>query len=419
MTNAIHQDRAAGLRDELVGQLVAAGHIKSAEVEAAFRAVPRHRFAPEVPLEEAYAQDIVVVKRNEHGTPISTMSAPEIQALQLEQAAIAPGMRVLEIGSGGYNAALIADLVGPDGQVTTVDIDSDVTDRAAACLDTAGYSRVRVVQADAEEGVADGAPYDRIIVTVGAWDIPPAWTRQLAEGGRIVVPLRMKGVTRSLALECEGDHLASRSQGVCGFVKMQGAGSHQERLWLLRGEAVALRFDDGTLEQPSELDGVLSTSPTAAWSGVTVGRMEPFPDLPLWLMTALPGFCNLAVDTSDGDPGVAVEPGGRWFPFAMVDGDSFAYVSIRPAGEGVVEFGAHGYGPRAAQVAEAIVEQVLVWDRNYRNGPGPDFAIWPIDTPDEVLPEGAVITKEHSRVTIAWPDAGTPAPGQVASQPTE
>lgn len=92
-------------------------------------------------------------------------------------------MRVLEIGSGGYNAALIAELVGETGQVTTVDIDPDVADRAQSCLAAAGYHRVNVVVADAEGGVPKHAPYDRMIVTVGAWDIPPAWSDQLAEGG--------------------------------------------------------------------------------------------------------------------------------------------------------------------------------------------------------------------------------------------
>lgn len=58
-------------------------------------------------------------------------------------------------------------------------------------MDAVGYSRVNVVLADAENGVPEHAPYDRIIVTVGAWDVPPAWLEQLADGGRIVVPLRM------------------------------------------------------------------------------------------------------------------------------------------------------------------------------------------------------------------------------------
>jgi len=403
------EDRAAELRNRLTDELIAAGHISSAAVEAAFRAVPRHLFAPGVPIEAAYARDIVVVKRDEHGALMSTISAPEIQALQLEQAGIRPGMRVLEIGSGGCNAALIAELTGPDGHVTTMDIDPDVADRARACLDAAGYPQVRVALGDAEDGLADGAPYDRILVTVGAWDIPPSWTRQLAEDGRIVVPLRTKGLTMSLALEREGDHLISRSQQICGFVKMQGAGAHDGHRWPLVDHKVSLAFDDGNLDDPRKLDGVLTTAPAAAWSGVTARRGELLAGLLLWLMTTLPGFCTLIVDASDGDPGLAVEPGGRWFPFATVDGDSFAYLSVRPTGEDVVELGAHGYGPHAKRTAEAIAEQIRVWDRDHRNGPGPTYTIWPIGTPDEALPAGAVIDKRHTRVTVSWPHAAQPA----------
>lgn len=74
------------------------------------RTVPRHLFAPEADLEKAYnAFNSVVTKRNQHGVAISSVSAPQIQAMMLEQAEISEGMNVLEIGSGGYNAALIAE----------------------------------------------------------------------------------------------------------------------------------------------------------------------------------------------------------------------------------------------------------------------------------------------------------------------
>jgi len=102
---------------------------------------------------------------------LSVMSALHLQAVMLEQAGIEPGMRVLEVGSGGYNAALVQEITGGSGQVTTVDIDPDITDRAGACLAVAGYGGVNVVLADAEGGVPDWAPYDRIIVTAGAWDM--------------------------------------------------------------------------------------------------------------------------------------------------------------------------------------------------------------------------------------------------------
>lgn len=233
-----HSARAGQLRDMLADELVADGTIESEEVEAAFRTVARHLFAPGATLEEAYAPGGVVAKRRDgHGVTIS--SVPQIQALMLEQAALAPGMRVLEIGSGGYNAALMAELVGPDGEVTTIDIDPEVADRARHCLGEAGYSRVTVVLADGERGCSQHAPFDRIVVTAEAWDIPPAWVDQLAEGGTITVPLRIRGLTRSITFGREGGHLVSRSVRVCGFVPMRGAGEHlAERANALRGHLI-------------------------------------------------------------------------------------------------------------------------------------------------------------------------------------
>ncbi len=410
---------ADALREAMIGELREMGTIRSDQVADAFRAVPRHLFAPGAPLEAVYAAtSSVVTKRDDHGVAISSVSAPELQAFMLEQAALRPGMTVLEIGSGGYNAALLAELVGSEGTVTTVDIDSEVTDRAASLLDAAGYSRVTVVLGDAETGVAEHAPYNRIIVTAGAWDIPPAWVEQLGEGGRIVVPLRMRGLTRSLALERDGNRLVSRSAMVCGFVRMRGAGVHQERLLLLRGTEIGLRFDDGGPDDPHLLDGVLGTERVEVWSGVRIGRAESFDTLQFWLATTVPGFCLLAADTAR-DPGL-VAPGNRWFNLAALDGGSFAYLTTRPAGLGKVEFGAHAYGPHARAVAEAMAEQVRQWDRDQRRGPGPTFALWPMSTPDECLPDGLVIDKRYHRVTISWPAAASAAPGQgVQHHPAE
>lgn len=409
---------AEALREAMVGELCAIGAIRSDRVAAAFRAVPRHLFAPGAALEEVYAaRDSVVTKRDEHGVPVSSVSAPEIQAFMLEQAGIRPGMSVLEIGSGGYNAALLAEMVGPQGAVTTLDLDPEVTARAGRLLGAAGYSRVRVVLGDAEHGVAEHAPYDRILVTVGAWDVPPAWVEQLSERGRLVAPLRIRGLTRSLALDRDGDHLVSRSAMVCGFVKIQGEGAHRERLLLLRGEEIGLRFDDGGPADPHLLDGVLGTERVDVWTGVRVGRQEPFDTLQLWLATALPGFCLLAVEAEKGR-GLA-DPGERWFNLAAVEGGSFAYLVSRPVSDGFVEFGVHAFGTRAAAAAEAMAEQVRLWDRDHRGGPGPDVTVWPVSTPDEALPGGLVVDKRHSRITISWPAAVPAAAVQGAQHHTD
>jgi protein-L-isoaspartate(D-aspartate) O-methyltransferase len=403
---------AQALRETMIGTLREIGAVRSDRVAEVFRAVPRHLFTPGASLEDAYdPMDAVHVKRDDQGVPISTVSSPQLQGSMLEQADIRSGMTALEIGSGGVNAAMMSWLAGPEGQVTTVDIDSDVTERARRLLDAAGYERVNVVLADAENGVSEYAPYDRIIVTVGAWDISPAWVDQLAPGGRVVVPLRMRGLTRSLELEREGDHLVSRSAMICGFVAMQGAGAKREQLVPLRGTKAVLRFDEGWPgEQVPDVDGVLDTPRAEAWSGVTIGGTESFETLQLWLATVYPGFGKLRTD-ADQRP-VLVDGDNMWFDSAAIAGDSFAYLTTRRVQPGVSEFGAHAFGPHATDLAEAMAEQVRIWDREQRRGPGPSFAVWPLNTPDEQLPEGLVVNKRHHRVTISWPGATTAATGQ-------
>lgn len=414
--------RAAELREKLVDELVAEQTIESKEVEAAFRTVPRHLFAPGATLEKAYAQGIVATKRDENGITISSVSAPSIQAMMLEQAGLRPGMRGLEIGSGGYNAALMAELVGRDGEITTIDIDSDVVDRTRLCLTDAGYPGVNVVLTDGEEGCAEHAPYDRTIVTVGSWDIPPAWVDQLAEDGTITVPLRMRGLTRSVTFGREGNHLVSQSAKICGFVTMRGAGAHQERLLLLRGKEIGLRFDDEWSADPDLLNGALDTERVEAWSGVKIPRGEQFDTLQMWLATALDGFCLLAVDPKL-DTGL-VAPQNKMACPAVVEDGTFAYLALRKLGDDPdrpeFEFGAHAFGPDAAELAEAMSEQMRVWDRDHRGGPGPLIAAYPADTPADQLPEGRVITKRHVRILISWPSAGLRSESQgIPHHPNE
>jgi protein-L-isoaspartate(D-aspartate) O-methyltransferase len=247
---AADPDRAAEIRNAMTDKLLADGMVTSPIVDRAFRTVPRHLFVAEgTSLEAAYhTDDSVVVKHDSDGVIISSTSAPFIQARMIEQAGLGPGMSVLEIGSGGYNSALLAEVVGRDGRVVSVDIDPEVTHRARALLDAGGYgSRVTVVQADAEDKVPGlGDPVDAILVTAGAWDLTPAWLAQLSEHGTLVVPLRMNGIIRSIGFRRAGDHLVSTSAEVCGFVPMQGSGAHDERVLLLPdalGKHVKLRFD--------------------------------------------------------------------------------------------------------------------------------------------------------------------------------
>ncbi|QKW22277.1 methyltransferase, FxLD system [Kitasatospora sp. NA04385] len=396
--------RADALRLEMVVALRKLGTVRSDAVAKAVLTVPRHVFAPESSLAEVYEPErALVTKRNEHGLAVSSVSAARIQAQMLEQADVRPGMRVLEVGSGGYNAALLAELVGPEGEVVTVDIDPFVTERAQKYLAEAGYGRVRVVLADGSEQV-EGGPFDRIVVTVGAWDLPPAWTGALVEGGTITVPLRMRGLTRSITFRREGERLVSVSAEVCGFVKIQGADAHDEFLVLPRGtKEIGLRFDE--LERPdtSRLGGALETPRAEWWTRVTVGNREPFDSLYLWLASSLPGFGLMSVDPELDTKMVA--PANRMACPVIVEGGSLAYLALRKITDEptTFEFGAHGFGPEGGPLAALINTEVRTWDREHRGGDGPVFTAYPAGTPDDRLPDGLVIDKTHVRLTISWP----------------
>lgn len=175
----------------LTDQLCAENTVHTPGVEVAFRWVPRDLFVPGVSLEQAYAYEVIYTKSDAAGTSISAASQPRIVAMMLEQLQARPGQRVLEIGAGtGYNAALLAHLVGDDGHVTTIDVDADIVDGAQEHPAAAGIRNVGVRLGDGALGYGDGAPYDRVIVTVEAYGIPENWLCQLKPAGRLVVPIR-------------------------------------------------------------------------------------------------------------------------------------------------------------------------------------------------------------------------------------
>ena len=222
--------RALRLRRELVEKLRAKGAIGSDAEEAAFLAVPRERFVPDVVadrgLEAVYRDEAIVTKRDPRGMPLSSSSQPALMAKMLGLLAPDPGDRVLEIGTGtGYNAALLAHMVGPKGRVTTVDVDPDLARAARRALREAGY-RTSVKVGDGRHGFANGAPFDRIVVTACADEIPRFWLEQLRDGGRLELPLRLDpdGAAIQLipVLERHGDRLVSVGLTWGGFMPLHG-----------------------------------------------------------------------------------------------------------------------------------------------------------------------------------------------------
>ena len=398
------QDSADALRAAMVDEVRdlerEMGAALSETVAGAMSAVPRHLFAPGVPLEVAYETNrALVIKRDPEGAALSSLSAAHIQAMMLTQAEIEPGMRVLEIGSGGYNAALIQEIVGEDGKVTSVDVDPEIVTRAQACLDTASYDRVDVVLADAEHGVPENAPYDRIIVTAGSWDIPPAWLDQLTGLGRLVVPLRMRGITRSIAFDREGADLISRSYRLCGFVPMQGDGAHSERSIRI-GDDIALRTDDETLYvDAGAVLRALYSPMLRHWSGAAFDLPD---ELELFLVTNAPQVAMLHVSERLVKLGFFT-PAASMGVAALVKGGSLAYRTKRVCGEtGGFESGVIARGTEAEELAEYDVGLLRRWAKHHRRRHAarirytPDAAATSEQSPD-------VIAKRHGTVVVSWP----------------
>jgi protein-L-isoaspartate(D-aspartate) O-methyltransferase len=190
MDNNPQSPEASTLNHMLIDQLKQniPESILTSKIEEAFRAVPRHMFLPDLPLDQVYRDDAIVTKK-EGASALSSSSQPSVMVMMLKQLGLEPGHQVLEIGAGtGYNAALMAYMVGETGKITTVDIDKDTAAGARERLTEAGFGRVEVVCADGGYGHEGSAPYDRIIITAGAEEISPKWREQLKQGGRMLPP---------------------------------------------------------------------------------------------------------------------------------------------------------------------------------------------------------------------------------------
>ncbi|MER6216699.1 methyltransferase, FxLD system [Streptomyces sp. NPDC001674] len=420
---------AARLRTAMAQVVIDGGWAPSARVQEALRTVPRHRFAPEVNLAAAYdgGDRAVITRRDEAGTAISSVSAAWLQADMIEHLGLEPGAVVLEAGSGGYNAELIAHVTGPGGRVVTVDIDPWVVRRARRFLTEAGSGRVTAVEADA----ALGAPahlvprggFDAAMITYNCWDIAPAWREQLAEGGRLVLPLEMGGYTRAVTFERRGEALHARHFTYCGFVRDQGQQARTVPVLSLLDGGLTLRFEHGTAADAAGLEEALRGRRHEVATGVTMGANAYFASLQLYAATTLSGFCRLAAH-QEPDEAVTAIVKDHHAP-ALIGDASLAYLLHVKTKDGDSpqdkewEWAVHAFGEQGPALAERLAATVRAWDRHVRADDNDEHAdpvltAHPAGTPDDALPAGDVLDKEHCRLVFRWPghDVPPPRPGE-------
>jgi protein-L-isoaspartate(D-aspartate) O-methyltransferase len=398
------------LRDEMVDRLSHAGYITTERIVEAFRTVPRHVFVPGVQPEKAYADEAIVTRWDSDGRPISSSSQPAVMAVMLEQLSVESGQRVLEIGAGtGFNAALLAHLVGEQGTVTTIDIDEDLAAHARRNLDTAGRGRVDVACADGAAGWAASAPYDRIILTAGAEGLAPAWVEQLAPGGRLVLPLSLRGAQRSVAFERAGDHLASVSIVDCGFMPLRGTlakpGSVRN-LGVVPG--LLLKLSDTRDVDTAALYAALRQPGEIFTTGVSVTRAEVMGGLDLWAALHDPDVGHLSALGAAANRGLAPAvvkfPGMALTTVLLGKLGLAALVRADPTDLPAERFDVQvqHFGREAGDLAHRLASHVHAWQAAGR----PSSTALRIRAYPRTLADSdgnpLVIDTEHARLLLDW-----------------
>lgn len=404
------------LRNTLLDELKNKERIRTPRIEAAFRAVPRHLFVPGVSLEEVYADRAIPTKYAPDGLPISSSSQPAIMAIMLEQLGLEPGHKVLEIGAGtGYNAAMMAHIVGETGHVVTVDIDEDIVESAREHLAAAGFERVQVVCTDGGYGYADAAPYDRIILTVGAPDILPAWREQLKPDARLVLPLTIAAGQQSIAFEKTDNHLRSLSVHGCGFMKLRGAFAIS-KVQLGPDPGLMVEYDK---EYPLDAEQVYGwlTGPDKVWeTGVKLTLGEIIGRLNLWMSLYEPNVPLLVVRDSMLDrniiPPLLIEGESKSVATGVLIGDDGMIVLMRPPGQPVPpddwktpftlfvrQFGSD------ESLAQRFLEHIRAWDNAGRPpSKGLRVRVYQKETEYTSSAENElVIEKKWSKLVLDWP----------------
>jgi protein-L-isoaspartate(D-aspartate) O-methyltransferase len=201
----------------MVQRDLAARGVTDPRVLHAMGTVPRERFVEDHLASVAYEDHPLRIGQGQ------TISQPYMVAAMAEAARLTPSSRVLEIGTGsGYGAAVLGEIAD---DVWTIERHERLAAEALDRLEALGYDNVHVIEGDGSLGLADEGPFDAIVVTAGATEVPSALVDQLAEGGRMIVPVGRSGYQTLLRVRRTGDDTAVEDLGAVAFVPLIGKGT--------------------------------------------------------------------------------------------------------------------------------------------------------------------------------------------------
>ncbi len=347
-------------RKALVTELKKQDGLLDSTLEAAFLAVPRHLFLPTETLEVAYSDQAIPIKRDSDGTVLSSSSQPSMMAIMLRQLRLRKNDNVLEIGAGtGYNAAVMQTIVGDRGNVTSVELDKLLAEKASLNLQKARLGAVvNVVSADGAMGYAPRAAYDRIIATVAVWDIPQAWIRQLKNDGVLVAPIWLESMQVSAAFVLQPDGtLYSRTNIPCGFIPLRGIAAGRSVIRRVSGSTLVLSTNEADQIDGAALYALLSDDAETTHLGSSLSSIDYWRGFVPYLTLNMPESYLFAMyNVGEKQKDFGLEEDG----FAIITRGSACFVRYTGKGE-VHVFGASD----SLMVLQGVLDE---WEQSGRPG---------------------------------------------------
>ncbi len=205
-------------RKLMVRRLIESGYLSSAPVIRAMELVERHLFLPPDMVDQAYLDTPLQIGEGQ------TISAPHMVAMMAEALDLRSGLKVLEVGGGsGYHAAVMAELVKPDGKVYSMERIPPLAESARRNLKAAGYEKsVEVIVGDGTKGLQERSPFDRISIAAAAPYVPEPLKQQLSENGKMLIPVGGRWYQELMLVLRDGEHFVEKNLGGCVFVPLIG-----------------------------------------------------------------------------------------------------------------------------------------------------------------------------------------------------